>query len=142
MPTPPKRRLAVITCMDARIDPARILGFGEGDAHVIRNGGGDAREALRSLLLSQHLLETRQVALIRHTDCGLSGSSNEEIRRKVAEGSGGDASDIDFLPFADLEEAVREDMRFLESSPLIAPGSTIRGFVYEVETDRLREVAP
>ena len=142
MPTPPKRRLAVITCMDARIDPARILGFGEGDAHVIRNGGGDAREALRSLLLSQHLLETREVALIRHTDCGLSGGSNDAIRQKVTEASGGDASEIDFLPFADLEEAVRDDIRFLESSPLLAPGSTVRGYVYDVETRSLQEVAP
>jgi carbonic anhydrase len=137
---PPRRRLAVVTCMDARIVPARILGLREGDAHVIRNAGGSAREALRSLAVSQHLLGTNEIALIRHTDCGMKGMSNAEMQQKVAAASGADTSEIDFEPYDDLDEALRADMRLLESSPLIASGTAIRGFVYEVETGRLREV--
>jgi carbonic anhydrase len=137
---PPRKRLAVVTCMDARLLPESFLGLAEGDAHVIRNAGGCAREALRSLAVSQHLFGTTEIALIRHTDCGMAKNTNEEIAAKVAETSGGDPGGIDFRAFADLEQAVRDDIAFLRSSDLIAADSVIRGFVYDVETGRLDEV--
>jgi carbonic anhydrase len=138
--SPPSRRVAVVTCMDARILPSRVLGLEEGDAHVIRNAGGDAREALRSLAVSQHLLGTKEIAVIRHTDCGMGKYTNEQMQQKIAEASGGDTDGVDFRPFSDLEEAVREDVRFLKESPLIAADTPVRGFVYEVESGRVREV--
>jgi carbonic anhydrase len=141
LPSPPSRRVAVVTCMDARLDPARFLGLEEGDAHVIRNAGGCAREALRSLAVSQHLLGTNEVIVIRHTDCGMGKYSNDQIAEKVAHASGGNPSGIDFRPFTDLEEAVREDVEFLKASDLIAGDSAIRGFVYDVKTGSLSEVA-
>jgi carbonic anhydrase len=138
--SPPSRRVAIVTCMDARLDPARFLGLSEGDAHVIRNAGGSAQEALRSLAVSQHLLGTKEIAVIRHTDCGMGKYSNDQIAEKVAEASGGDPSGIDFMPFTDLEQSVREDVAFLEQSDLIAADSTIKGFVYDVKTGKLEEV--
>jgi carbonic anhydrase len=139
--SPPSRRVAIVTCMDARLDPARFLGLEEGDAHVIRNAGGCAREALRSLAVSQHLLGTTEVAVIRHTDCGMGKYSNEQIAEKVAGASGGDPSGIDFRPFTDLEQAVREDVEYLKASDLIAGDALVRGFVYDVKTGSLSEVA-
>jgi carbonic anhydrase len=140
LPSPPGRRVAIVTCMDGRLDPARFLGLEEGHAHVIRNAGGCATEALRSLAVSQHLLGTNEIAVIRHTDCGMGKYSNEQIAQKVAEASGGDPNGIDFMPFTDLEQAVREDVDFLKGSDLIARDTAIRGFVYEVKTGRLEEV--
>ena len=140
LPLPPARRLAVVTCMDARILPARAFGLREGDAHVIRNAGGRAREALRSLVISQRLLGTWEIAVIHHTDCGMLTFTNRDLHAKVKEELGADASDIDFLPFSDLEASVREDVAFLRSSPLIAPDTVIRGFIYDVRTGRLAEV--
>src|SRR5919201_3746918 len=139
LPSPPSRRVAVVTCMDARLIPSSFLGLQEGDAHVIRNAGGDAREALRSLAVSQHLLGTNEIAVIRHTDCGMGKYSNEEIAAKVAASSGGDTNGMDFRPFADLQQAVREDVEFLSGSDLIAAGTPVRGFVYDVKTGRLSE---
>jgi carbonic anhydrase len=141
LPMPPARRLAVVTCMDARIIPSRQLGLQEGDAHVIRNAGGRARDALRSLVVSQRLLGTNEIAVIHHTDCGMLTFTNPDLHAKVKQDLGADASHIDFLPFADLEESVREDVAFLQSSPLIAGDVLIRGFVYDVRTGRLSEVA-
>ena len=140
LPSPPSRRVAIVTCMDARLLPSRALGLEEGEAHVIRNAGGCAREALRSLAVSQHLLGTTEIALIRHTDCGMGKYSNEQIQAKVADACGADTSGIDFRPFSDLEQAVRDDMTFLQSSDLIADGAVIRGFVYDVKTGALAEV--
>lgn len=137
---PPRRRVAIVTCMDARIVPARIFGLEEGDAHVIRNAGGLAREALRSLVISQRLLGTTAIAVIHHTDCGMLTFENDDVREKVREDLGADASDIDFMPFPDLERSVRDDVAFLRDSPLIAPDTEIRGFVYDVSTRRVNEV--
>jgi carbonic anhydrase len=141
LPSPPSRRVAIVTCMDARLLPSRFLGLEEGEAHVIRNAGGDAREALRSLAVSQHLLGTNEIALIRHTDCGMGKYSNDQIAAKVADATGGDTSGIDFRPFQDLEQAVRDDVEFLRESDLIASDSLIRGFVYDVKTGGLTPVA-
>jgi carbonic anhydrase len=137
---PPKRKVAIVTCMDARIVPARIFGLEEGDAHVIRNAGGRTREALRSLVISQRLLGTEAVMVVQHTDCGMLTFTNEDLHAKVSEDLGADASDIDFLPFGDLDENVRADIDFLKRSPLIPDDIEIRGFVYDVGTRRVREV--
>jgi carbonic anhydrase len=140
LPVPPGRKVAVVACMDARLIPSRFLGLEEGDAHVIRNAGGLAKDALRSLVISQQLLGTNEVVIVHHTGCGMLTFQNEDVYGKVKESLGADASDIDFLPFADLEQSVRDDVRFLKDSALIADDVSIRGFVYEVETGRLREV--
>jgi carbonic anhydrase len=138
---PPARRLAIVTCMDARIIPSRALGLEEGDAHVIRNAGGRARDALRSLVISQRLLGTNQIAVIHHTDCGMLTFTNPVLHAKVKQDLGADSTAIDFLPFSDVEESVREDVEFLLSSPLIAREVPVRGFIYDVRTGRLNEVA-
>jgi carbonic anhydrase len=137
---PPSRQLAVVTCMDARFFPSQVLGLGEGEAHVIRNAGGRTPEALRSLVLSQRLLGTNAIAVVQHTECGMLTFKNEDIYAKVKEDLGEDASDIDFMPFPDLEQNVREDVEFLKKHPLIGDDSEIRGFVYDVKTRRLTEV--
>jgi carbonic anhydrase len=140
LPLPPARRLAVLTCMDARLIPSRALGLKEGDAHVIRNAGGRARDALRSLVISQRLLGTKEVAVIHHTDCGMLTFSNRDLRAKVKEDLGTDTGEFDFLPFADLDASVREDIEFLLATQLLNPDTIIRGFVYDVRTGLLREV--
>ena len=140
--SPPRRRFAVLTCMDARLDPAKALGLEEGDAHVIRNAGGRASDdALRSLVISQQLLGTREVLVVHHTDCGMATFTNEQLRDKLKQELGADASGIDFLPFSDLEESVRQDVATITSSPLIPNDIVVRGFVYDVRSGRLREVA-
>ncbi|MCI0370032.1 MAG: carbonic anhydrase, partial [candidate division NC10 bacterium] len=140
LPLPPARQAAVLTCMDARIIPSRALGLEEGDAHVIRNAGGRARDALRSLIISQRLLGTKEVAVIHHTDCGMLTFSNRDLREKVREDLGSDTGEFDFLPFQDLEESVREDIEFLQATQLLNPDTLIRGFVYDVRSGRLKEV--
>ena len=140
LPSPPARRVAVVTCMDARLLPSRFLGLEEGDAHVIRNAGGSARDALRSLVISQRLLGTNEVAVIHHTDCGMLTFTNEDLRAKVRSDLGADAGHIDFLPFDDLERSVRDDVAFLRDSPLIPQDVLVRGFVYDVRTGRMEEV--
>jgi carbonic anhydrase len=141
LPLPPARHIAILTCMDARILPSRALGLEEGDAHVIRNAGGRARDALRSLIISQRLLGTREVAVIHHTDCGMLTFSNRDLREKVREDLGSDTGEFDFLPFEDLEDSVREDVEFLQATQLLNPDTLIRGFVYDVRSGRLKEVA-
>lgn len=138
--TAPLRRLAVLTCMDSRIEPFALLGIGLGDAHVVRNAGGRAADALRSLAISQEVLGTRHILVVHHTECGLLGSTNEGLRARFA-ARGVDAANMDFLPFADLEASVREDVAILRESPLIAPESQIDGLVFDVATGRLHLVS-
>jgi carbonic anhydrase len=140
LPLPPAKRVAVVACMDARLIPTRALGLEEGDAHVIRNAGGLAKDALRSLIISEQLLGTREIVILHHTDCGMLTFKNEDVHAKVEETLGADASDIDFLPFPDLDQSVRDDIQFLKDSPLIPEDVSIRGFVYDVKTGRVREV--
>ena len=133
LPIPPGRRFAVVTCMDARLDPAKFLGLEQGDAHVIRNAGGlVSDDALRSLVISHNLLGTEEVFVVAHSDCGMLTFSNQELQERLD-------TDIEFLPFSDLDESVRQSVRRVRESPLTA--DVVRGFVYEVETGRLREVA-
>ena len=141
LPMPPGRKLAVLVCMDARIDPARLLGLEEGDAHVIRNAGGRASDdAIRSLAISQQLLGTREIVVVHHTDCGMLTFSNGQLREKLAAELGADASRIDFLPFTDLEQSVRDDLQTLRSSPLLLKDVPTTGFVYDVRSGRLNRV--
>jgi carbonic anhydrase len=140
LPLPPSRRLTVLTCMDARILPSRALGLEEGGAHVIRNAGGRARDALRSIIISQRLLGTRELAIIHHTDCGMLTFTNRDLREKVREDLGQDTGEFDFLPFQDLDESVRQDVEFLQATQLLNRDTLIRGFVYDVQTGKLREV--
>ena len=140
LPIAPARPTVVVTCMDARFMPSRIFGLDAGEAHIIRNAGGSAREALRSLVISQRLLGTSEVAIVKHTDCGMLRFKNEDLHAKVKEDLGADAEGIDFLPFASLEDAVRDDVAFLRSSPLVGDDVVVRGFVYDTGTGRVREV--
>jgi carbonic anhydrase len=142
LPMPPARRLAVLTCMDARIDPAQALGLADGDAHVVGNAGGRASEdAIRSLVISQQLLGTREVLVVHHTDCGMLTFTNDQLRDRLRQTLGADATGIDFLPFGDLEQSVRDDVAAIRASPLVPDDVAVRGFVYDVRSGRLREVA-
>jgi carbonic anhydrase len=141
LPMPPARHVAVLTCMDARLDPARFLGLKEGDAHVIRNAGGRASEdAIRSLVISQQLLGTNAVVVIHHTDCGMLTFSNSDLRTKLKKDLNASADHIDFLPFKDLEQSVRDDVATLKASPLIPENVEISGFIYDVRSGRLLPV--
>lgn len=137
LPMPPARKVAIVTCMDARLDPARFLGLEEGDAHVIRNAGGRAEDALRSLVISEQLLGTNTVVVIHHTDCGMLTFSNNELRTKLKQDLHADADSIDFLPFGDLEQSVRDDVATIKNSPLIPDSIAVSGFIYDVRSGRL-----
>ncbi|MBE3558487.1 MAG: carbonic anhydrase [Ktedonobacteraceae bacterium] len=141
LPLPPKRKVAVLACMDARLDPARILGLEEGDAHVIRNAGGRAADALRSLIISEQLLGTETIVIIHHTDCGMLTFTDEDLRTRLRQTLHADADHVAFLPFKDLEQSVRDDIAFLRASPFIPASIEIRGFLYDVKSGRLHEVA-
>jgi carbonic anhydrase len=141
LPMPPAKKTAVVACMDARLDPARALGLQEGDAHVIRNAGGVITEdAIRSLAISQRLLGTEEIILIHHTDCGMLTFSDDEFKASIVQETGikpGWAAEA----FGDLDEDVRQSIARIKASPFIPKKDGVRGFVYEVETGRLREVS-
>jgi carbonic anhydrase len=140
LPATPARRFAVVTCMDARVDPAKALFLEEGDAHVIRNAGGLVTDdVLRSLVISHWELGTEEVFVIGHTRCGLLTLDNHQLRTKLASARV-DADRIDFLPFRDLDASVRESVRRVRESPLLPTLFTAIGMVYDVETGRLRLV--
>ena len=138
LPMPPARHVAVLTCMDARLHPARFLGLSEGDAHVIRNAGGRASDdAIRSLVISEQLLGTNTVVVIHHTDCGMLTFSNDDLRAKIKQDLHANADSIDFLPFKDLEQSVRDDVATIKSSPLIPKNIEVVGFIYDVTSGKL-----
>ena len=140
LPMPPSRKVAVLACMDARLDVHRILGLEEGEAHVIRNAGGVATEdAIRSLLISQRLLGTREVILIHHSDCGMLTFSDDEVKRQV-EADTGVRPAFALEAFPNAEQDVRQSIARLKASPFV-DGTSLRGFVYDVKTGRLEEVA-
>ena len=140
LPMPPAKQIAIVTCMDARLSPYVMLGLSEGDAHVIRNAGGVITDdEIRSLMISQRLLGTREVMLIHHTDCGMLTFSDEELREQIQQ-EVGIKPHFPLETFADLEEDVRQSIKRIEASPFIPYKDSVRGFIYEVETGRLREV--
>ncbi|HZU14991.1 MAG TPA: carbonic anhydrase [Candidatus Dormibacteraeota bacterium] len=139
LPAPPAKRLAVIACMDARLDVHRILGLAEGDAHVIRNAGGVISEdAIRSLLISQRLLGTEEIMLIHHTECGMVTFRDDEVRRQVEEETG-IRPPFALEAFRDPAEDVRQSIARIQASPFV-PRKNVRGFVYDVRTGLLQEV--
>ena len=140
LPMPPARKVAVVACMDARLHPEKVLGIDIGEAHVIRNAGGRAQDALRSLVISQQLLGTREIVVLHHTDCGMLTFTNEQLAAKIQADLGVDVSGQDFLPFADLEQSMRDDVAFLRHSPLIPKNIPISGAIYDVRTGRGHEV--
>jgi carbonic anhydrase len=140
LPLPPAKKLAVVACMDARLDPARVLGLNEGDAHVIRNAGGVVTDdEIRSLAISQRLLGTEEIVLIHHTDCGMLTFSDDEFRRSIQQETGIEP-EWAAEAFGDVDEDVRKSIARIKASPFVPRKDAIRGFVYEVETGRLREV--
>ena len=140
LPLPPARKIAVLACMDARLNPYGLLGLKEGDAHVIRNAGGVVTDdEIRSLAISQRLLGTEEIVLIHHTDCGMLTFTDDEFKRAVQD-------DVGIKPewaaeaFPDLDEDVRQSIARIKSSPFI-PRKNVRGFVYDVHSGALREVS-
>jgi carbonic anhydrase len=140
LPLLPARKLAVVACMDARVNPYGILGVQEGDAHIIRNAGGVVTDdEIRSLAISQRLLGTEEIILIHHTDCGMLTFTDDEFRHRIEEETG-IKPEWAAEAFNDLDADVRQSIARIKASPFIPRKENVRGFVYEVETGRLREV--
>jgi carbonic anhydrase len=141
LPLPPAKGVAVVACMDARLNVYGMLGLREGDAHVIRNAGGVITDdEIRSLAISQRLLGTREIILIHHTDCGMLTFTDDELKQQIQE-EAGIKPHFSMESFTDLEEDVRQSISRIQASPFIPHKDAVRGFVYEVETGRLREVS-
>ncbi|MFN2519482.1 MAG: beta-class carbonic anhydrase [Candidatus Limnocylindria bacterium] len=139
---PPARGWAILACMDARITVEDAAGLATGDAHIIRNAGGLVTEdAIRSFVISAHLLGTNEFAIIEHTGCGMLTFEEEPVRRLVAEKTGADTSELRLSPFRDLEENLTAQVATLAASPFLPRGIPVTGFIYELETGRLRESA-
>jgi carbonic anhydrase len=140
LPLPPAKRVAVVACMDARLNPYGLLGLEEGDAHVIRNAGGVITDdEIRSLAISQRLLGTEEIMLIHHTDCGMLTFDDDEFRRQVQDDTG-IKPEWAAEAFSDLDEDVRQSIARIKASPFIPRKEQVRGFVYDVHSGRLREV--
>ncbi len=141
LPLPPAKKVAIVACMDARLNPYPILGLSIGDAHVIRNAGGVITDdEIRSLAISQHLLGTEEIMLIHHTDCGMLTFSDADFAQKL-EDQTGQRPQWPARSFPDLDEDVRESIRLIKQSPFIPRKDEVRGFVYDVKTGRLAEVS-
>jgi carbonic anhydrase len=139
LPLPPARRVAIVACMDARLNPYGLLGLQEGDAHVIRNAGGVITDdEIRSLAISQRLLGTEEIVLIHHTDCGMLTFTDDDFKRSVQDDTG-IKPEWAAEAFGDLDEDVRQSIARIKASPFI-PHKNVRGFVYQVEDGKLREV--
>src|SRR2546427_2760244 len=140
LPMPPARQTAVVACMDARLSPCGLLGLSEGDAHVIRNAGGVVTDdVVRSLAISQRLLGTREIILIHHTDCGMLTFTDDAVKAQI-EADTGIRPPFALEAFPDAEKDVAQSLARIAASPFVPNKGSIRGFVYEVETGRLREV--
>lgn len=141
LPLKPKTKVAIITCMDSRLHVAQALGLALGDAHILRNAGGRVTDdMIRSLVISEQQLGTREIVVLHHTDCGAQTFTNPEFQDQLQKDLGVDVHDCDFLPFSDVEESVREDMAILRKSPLIPDDIEISGAVYDVDTGRMTQV--
>ena len=140
LPMPPGKKVAVLACMDARLDVHKILGLEEGDAHVIRNAGGVATDdAIRSLVISQRLLGTEEIVLIHHTDCGMLTFRDDELKSAIHKETG-IRPQFALEAFGDVEADVRQSIGRIEASPFIPKKTSVRGFVYDVKTGKLDEV--
>ncbi len=140
LPMPPGKKIAVLACMDARLNPYGMLGLSEGDAHVIRNAGGVATDdAIRSLVISQRLLGTREIVLVHHTDCGMLTFQDDDVKKQI-ESETGVRPPFALEAFGDLDQDVRQSIARIKASPFIPHKDQVRGFVYDVKTGRLREV--
>jgi len=138
---PPGKKTVVVACMDARLDPARVLGLEEGDAHVIRNAGGVVTDdAIRSLVISQRLLGTEEIVLIHHTDCGMLTFSDDALKDAI-QADTGIRPPFALEAFSDLDANVRQSIARIKASPFVPRTDQVRGFVYDVKTGQLREVA-
>ena len=141
LPIKPKTRVAIVTCMDSRLHVAQALGLALGDAHILRNAGGRVTDdMIRSLVISQQQMGTREIVVLHHTDCGAQTFNNEDFQEHLKCELGVDVSGQDFLPFQDVEESVREDIKLLRECPLIPDDVMISGAVYDVDTGRMIEV--
>ena len=141
LPMPPSKQIAIVACMDARLNVYGLLGLGDGEAHVIRNAGGVITDdEIRSLAISQRLLGTREIMLIHHTDCGMLTFTDDAFKRSIQDETGVKPA-WGAESFADLDEDVRQSIARIKASPFIPRNDAVRGFVYEVETGRLREVS-
>lgn len=141
LPIKPKTRVAIVTCMDSRLHVAQALGLALGDAHILRNAGGRVTDdMIRSLVISQQQMGTREIVVLHHTDCGAQTFKNEDFQEHLKCELGVDVSGQDFLPFQDVEESVREDIKLLRECPLIPDDVMISGAVYDVDTGRMIEV--
>ena len=142
LPAPPGKHVAVIACMDARLNVYGMLGLAEGDAHVIRNAGGVVTEdVIRSLAISQRLLGTREIVLVHHTECGMLSFTDDAFRRSIQDDTGikpGWAAES----FTDLDEDLRQSVARIKASPFLPHTDEVRAFVFDVTTGRLREVSP
>lgn len=137
---PPARRVAVVACMDARIETGRLLGLEEGDAHVIRNAGGVVTDdVIRSLAISQRLLGTTEIVLIHHTDCGMLTFKDDAVKAEIEQETGV-RPPFALEAFTNLDDDVRQSIRRIQASPFVPNKDSIRGFVYDVKTGRLNEV--
>ncbi len=142
LPLPPARNLAVVACMDARLDVHKILGLSEGDAHVIRNAGGVVSDdAIRSLVISQRLLGTTAIVLIHHTDCGMLTFRDDDVKDAI-EADTGLRPAFSMEAFGNLEQDVRQSISRIQANPFIPNKDQVRGFVYDCATGRLNEVSP
>ena len=140
LPLPPAKGVAVVACMDARLDLHGLLGLSEGDAHLIRNAGGVVTDdVIRSLMISQRLQATTEIVLIHHTDCGMLAFQDDDLKRQVFEDTGL-RPPFALEAFSDLDEDVRQSIARVQASPYVPEKRWIRGYVYHVETGRLREV--
>ncbi|HHW3298124.1 TPA: beta-class carbonic anhydrase [Streptococcus agalactiae] len=141
LPIKPKTKVAIVTCMDSRLHVAQALGLALGDAHILRNAGGRVTDdVLRSLVISQQQLGTREIVVLHHTDCGAQTFTNEAFAAQLQRDLGVDMHGHDFLPFNVIEESVREDVAKLHASPLIPNDVVISGAIYDVDTGRMVEV--
>lgn len=139
---PPSRKLAILACMDARLTVEDFLGLHTGDAHIIRNAGGIATDdAIRSLIISHELLGTQEFIVVNHTDCGMLTFTDETLRKKLSEKYDADAAELKFYSFPDLEANVKNQVDKIKSTPFLPKEIPVYGFVYDVTSGRIKEVA-
>ncbi|KAG7098176.1 hypothetical protein E1B28_000144 [Marasmius oreades] len=146
LPIPPSKKLLIVTCMDARIDTFASLGLEQGECHVVRNAGGCAQDAIRNIVISQRLLGTREIAVFHHTGCGMLTFTTDQLKdilRKDADDAA--KAEVDkigsFLEFKDLEESVKEDVKFLKNHPLVLKETKVSGWIFRVEDGKVVQVA-